>query len=461
MARTSACLGALLLIILVSAQADAQVANTGSSLPGDGASLTPDQARQLLGVLEDDSRRGQLIQTLRGIVSAPPAQQQRPTIQSGGVQPAPSQQARSSPPQPASAPQAPAPSPAKPRPSVQLNGDSLGAQLLMEAAGWVTGQSAAFETFFRRASHFGHMRRWVVEQATDPATVDKLWEISWRLVAVLACSLVVEQLIGMGSRRIRASFVAHLQTAAASGARRPYSAEGRETRTEGLRPAQLRLAWQSLMRLPWVLGRLTLDLLPIIAFAAVSNLLAGTKLSEVDNSRLIILAISNAYVICRTIMSVLRALIASPRNGPSVLTVEDKTATYLENWARRIVVVAVFGLALADTALLLGLYRPSYDALVNLVALVVHLFVAIVVVQCRRPVAAAIRTSPRSRSVLAWIRDRLANVWHLIAICLDLAVWAVWAFKIPHGYIFLLRASLDRCRAGRGMAAFAGGVGRP
>ncbi len=46
------------------------------------------------------------------------------------------------------------------------------------------------------------------------------------------------------------------------------------------RRIKLTHAWQALMRLPFVLGRLVLELLPVVAFATVGNLLLGTKIGE-------------------------------------------------------------------------------------------------------------------------------------------------------------------------------------
>jgi moderate conductance mechanosensitive channel len=38
---------------------------------------------------------------------------------------------------------------------------------------------------------------------------------------------------------------------------------------------------------------------------------------------------------------------------------------------------------------------------------------------------------------LTVLRNRLADVWHYLAIFADLALWAIWAFRIPNGYSLL------------------------
>ena len=100
-----------------------------------------------------------------------------------------------------------------------------------------------------------------------------------------------------------------------------------------------------------------------------------------------ILAVVNGYALSRALICVVRALA-----GPfGLFRVRAETAAYVEIWARRIVTVAVAGIAFANVALLLGLHRAGYATVLRLVMLVVHLFVVVVILQCRRPVADAIR----------------------------------------------------------------------
>jgi len=106
---------------------------------------------------------------------------------------------------------------------------------------------------------------------------------------------------------------------------------------------------------------------------------------------------------------------------------------------RRITVFAVFGGALAEVPLLLGLYPAAHDALVKLVALIVHLFLVIIVLQCRRSVAARIRDPAGAGGSVALLRNWLARVWHYIAIFYIIGLWVVWAFGVRNGYSGLLR----------------------
>ena len=90
-------------------------------------------------------------------------------------------------------------------------------------------------------------------------------------------------------------------------------------------------------------------------------------------------------------------------------------------------------------ALLLGLHRAGYAALLRLVMLVVHLFIVVIILQCRRQVAEAIRAPAGREGAAARVRNRVAGLWHYLAIALDLALWAVWALNIRNGYSLLLQ----------------------
>jgi len=121
----------------------------------------------------------------------------------------------------------------------------------------------------------------------------------------------------------------------------------------------------------------------------------------------VIVAIVHAYALCRTVMCVARTMV-SP-SLLNLLVMSGETAAYIEIWVRielsvrRIVTVGVFGIAIANVALLLGLYRSGYEALVQLVMLTVHLMLVVVILQCRRLVADVIR-STRDTGMLAWTR---------------------------------------------------------
>ncbi len=75
----------------------------------------------------------------------------------------------------------------------------------------------------------------------------------------------------------------------------------------------------------------------------------------------------------------------------------------------------------------------------KLVVLIPHLMLVVVTLRCRRVVAAFIRAPAGRSGILAILRNGLADVWHYLAIVANLALWAIWAFRIPNGKLMARR----------------------
>jgi small-conductance mechanosensitive channel len=373
--------------------------------------LTPDQAKRALDTLQDDNKRAQMIATLRAIANASPQ-----------AQPAP-----------------PAP---EPQPAIPLTADSLGAQLLLTVSEQVGEISQEIAGMARTLTRFPAFYYWIVRTANDPSAYNRLLDIAWKLALVFGCAFAAEWLIFRLIKRPVVLLEARLPQTARAPAQTlamvdPPSSAADVTAEPALRKRRLSLAraWQSLIRLPFVLGRLALELLPVLVFVGVASMLLGTEIGDLATTRLVILAVVNAYALSRGLICVVRALA-----GPfGLFRVRAETAAYIEIWARRIVTVGVSGIAFANVALLLGLHRAGYAALLRLVMLVVHLFIVVIILQCRRQVAEAIRAPAGREGAAARVRNRVAGLWHYLAIALDLALWAVWALNIRNGYSLLLQ----------------------
>ncbi len=381
--------------------------------------LTPDQAKRALDTLQDDSKRAQMIDTLRAIANASPEN---------------ASPANAAPPAPAAAP--------APQSPIPLTADSLGAQLLLTVSEQVGDISHQVADVARTLTHFPAFYYWIVRTANDPDAYNQLLDIAWKLALVFGCAFAAEWLIFRAIKRPVALLEARLPQEIPAPAQAPDIADPPSSAADvaaepELRQRRLSLAraWQSLVRLPFVLGRLLLELLPVLAFVGVATMLLGTEIGEYVTTRLVIFAVVNAYALSRGLICMTRALA-----GPfGLIRVRAETAAYIEIWARRIVTVAVTGIAFANVALLLGLHRGGYAALLRLVMLIVHLFVVVIILQCRRQVAAAIRAPDGREGAAARARNRIAALWHYLAIALDLALWAVWALNIRNGYSLLLQ----------------------
>jgi moderate conductance mechanosensitive channel len=373
--------------------------------------LTPDQARRALDTLQDDGKRAQMIETLRAIANASPQAQVAP------------------------------PAPEKPS-AIPLTADSLGAQLLVTVSDQVADISREVADVARSLTHFKSFYWWFVRTANDPDAYGQLLDIAWKLALVFCCAFAAEWLIFRLIKRPVALLEARIPQAACAPAQTLAMADPPSSAADVLveaaphrRRLSLTRAWQSMIRLPFVLGRLLLELLPVVVFVGVATMLLRTEIGDMPTTRLVILAVVNAYALSRGLICAVRALV-----GPfGLLRVRAETAAYVEIWARRIVAVAVSGIAFANVALLLGLHRGGYAGLLRLVMLVVHLFIVVIILQCRKQVADLISAPDGREGIAARARNRLAAVWHYLAITLDIALWAVWALNIHNGYSLLLQ----------------------
>jgi len=406
-----ALLPVLAAILITAASGTIGAARAQPAPPSAASAPTPEQARRALDVLQDDGKRTQMIDTLRAIAGAPAA---------GQSPPAPSAETQSAP----------------------LASDGLGAQLLLQVSEQLGELSREFAAAVRTITDFPLLWGWFRGTITDPVASRTLIEIVWKLALVLGCALAAEWLIMRALRRPLAKLES---LAPARRDQRASSVDFNSSAAPALPSAEadarrrhvdFAAACRSVLRLPFVVFRLALDLLPVAGFAAVGTMLLGTHLGNDATPRLVIVAIVNAYALCRAVMCLARTVI-SP--GPlGLIAINGETAAYIEIWTRRVVTVGVFGIAIANVALLLGLYRPGYDALVRLVMLVVHLLAVVMILQCRRPVAELIRATGAA-GVVAGVRNRSADLWHYVAIAAVLAVWAVWALKVRNGYALLLQ----------------------
>ncbi|MCK1392599.1 mechanosensitive ion channel domain-containing protein [Bradyrhizobium sp. 1] len=372
------------------------------------AALSPEEATRALETLQDDKKRAQMIDTLRAIANV-----------SGPQQPAPEQKS-----------------------PIPLAADGLGAQLMLTVSEQIGEMSRDVADMARTLTHFPAFYYWIVRTANDPAAYNLLIEIAWKLALVFGCAFGAEWVMFRLIRRPvvflegRMPQTARLPVQVLPIADPPSSVADVTPAPElHRRRHSLARAWQITLRLPLVLGRFLLELLPVLVFVGVATALLGTEIGDPATVRLVILAVVNAYAFSRGLICVVRAL-AGPHG---LFPVRAETAAYIEIWARRIVGVGVSGIAFANVALLLGLHRAGYAALLRMVMLVVHLFIVVIILQCRGQVADAIGAPADRQGIAARLRNRIAGGWHYLAIALDLALWAVWALNIRNGYSLLLQ----------------------
>ena len=360
------------------------------------AVLTPAQAQAVLDVLQDDKARAQFTTVLQDMVKAIPEE-----------------------------------ATAK-RSVVPLAANSVAAELVVEGAHWANQLG---EQFTRTAEEIGDVPllwRWVQATALDDAARDRLLDTGWKLALILVIARAVE----WTGRRLLSRTRGLLSRRAPAD---EPAAQGEDVAQQpGSRHTGFSVAWHMLRRLPFVLGALLLDLVPVAVFAAVGHILLSTPLGATTNARLVVLAVIDAYVICRVVMCITRAFVSPHDPRLRLIQCDDSTAVFIEIWVRRLSAVAVFGFAAAEIGLLFGLYRSAHDVLIKLVGLVVHIMLIVVVLQCRNGVAHRLRARKGRIGVVASLQNHLAANWHLVAIFYIIALWLVAAAEIRDGYERLL-----------------------
>ena len=365
-----------------------------------GAQVNPDDARRTLDVLQDPQKRDQLINTLQTIARS----QQPPT-------PAPAAGA--------------------------IVPDSLGAEVLMGASGFLNRLSSQAIATFGAIRSVPLLWVWLKAMATEPWARGILLDTAWRLLLVLAIGLAAEWAV---RRVVQRPILALVRQAPNGGAQPEEDAEARAESGETEPPHRRRTAALILLRrVPLVLGRFVLELLPVLAFLAVCHLIAATALGGVDPPRLVLLAVIDAYAVCAAILCIGRVIFSPSQPHLRLLTVPDDVAAYAMRWIRRFAVVSVFGYAIAEAGLLLGLSDTAHEALLKVVGLVDHIFLGIIVLQQRRTVRRALRAPEGATGPVAALRNWLARIWHWLALLLLATLWLTWAVEVQHGYARMLR----------------------
>ncbi|HEY4042292.1 MAG TPA: mechanosensitive ion channel domain-containing protein [Rhodopila sp.] len=411
--------------------------------PPAAPAISADQARAALDVLNDPAKRAAFSATLNALVKG-----QAPEAGAGP---------------PAAAPIAATPGePAKTPPNetaieglkIPLAPDSLGAQVLLSASAFVNHLGSQAVDALDAAQSVPLLYGWAVMVATNPLARDILADVSWRIALVFVLATAAEYgLRRLMQRPIRsleslAPMVRHDEVAdPATPAEGVADADAVERAEAGdiEAPVPRRLgpsAWTLLKRVPLVLARLVLELVPVVGIVVVGHLSAGSSLGGQTVNRLIMLAVVDAYAMCVALLCLARMLLSPEASRLRLFHLRDEAATYLMYWARRLVVIAVVGYAAGEVGLLLGLSDIAHDALDKGVGLVLHLCLGYIVVRNRRAVRRWLSAPEGRTGMVATLRNRFARIWHWVALFFLVAGWLVWATEVPHGFAAVLHYSI-------------------
>ncbi len=438
-------IGMLTWPVQAAAPAVAQPANT----------LTPAQVQQALAVLKDSRRRAALISELEAITQAQAlaspeaAPAATPAASAAPVAPAPAQPAPAAPATAAGAAAKPIKNP--------LSENGLAWRLLVQSSAALQNAGNQLATTVQAVNDLPTLAFWLRTQAADPAAQARVTAALWRLAVVFAIALAAEWIAIRLLARLRLAIAHWAPAVAHAGERVPEepadetglaSAEAGESELV-VRHGRLTGAVRLLRRLPFSVGRLLLDLLPVAAFLAVGEvLLGGTSLGTVETTRFMTRTALDAYVFCRVVLCVMRMLVAPRQPKLRLVHISTQGARFAVRLTWVVVAISAFGHALGQIGLMLGMYPSAELAWLKLVALVVHVILIVAVLRVRAPVARRLRApldkvGPGRTGALATLRNRIARQWHLIAIFWLVASWLVWAVEVQGGLSRLFQFFLE------------------
>ena len=438
----------LVLLSLLTYTFDAHAAPASAAPPGTASSaaapvmLTPEQARQALIVLNDPKRRAQIEDTLRAVAAAGALATPAPSASSAAATAA-------------------APASAASGVAAAFKSNGLVTQLSRQLAHWAQSIGHATRQSISALLDFGSVRAWWIEHIGTAAGAALLLSIGWVALATLVPALVIEWALGrlMLKPRRKIAARANAKADAAHAEAQLTPAQREDARDEQIAAAlkgdasasqsisqthtakgkfQAVRHWALFRRLPAALLNAVLAAVPVLGFGVAATLLMSILTADGSIAEEILSSLVDVYVICRGVLVVGNLFVAPRSPGLRLWRVTDASAAFAQRWVTRLVIVVGAGSALAEAPMPLGLSDDAHVAIMKLVALIAHVMVAIVILQCRRPVGDWLRHSTASHRSLSYFGNWLADIWAAVAVFFVLALWLVWALDVNNGFETLI-----------------------
>ncbi|SFN39269.1 Small-conductance mechanosensitive channel [Nitrosospira briensis] len=405
--------------------------------------LTPAQAKRTLSILQDDKQRAELEQTLSAIAQATAAAPAEPAVSGEFAGPAEGADRV--------VPVAPvAPTAAEEAVPIELTQGGLVDQvfdLIGQRLDMVVNQLQFTARMLLEVKTVG---QWWQYNLGVPERRSVVLEALWEAAVILAGALFAEWLLRRALSQLRKLVedrAADRQMAINRKKEKAQEAEETERAGRNATPVVHSHAtvvhgapaadrhWSLLRRFPFALAHWMLELIPLAAFVGVAIALLNAFGGRDAIFYSATLPVIGAYATTRIVLSVVHLMASPLGQGLRLMHISDGAADYLNRWLRRIVIVAVFGTAIADISLETGGTQNTHDALSKLVGLVVHVMLLIMVFRSRAATAAAIRGMAADSSG-AWsgLRGILADSWIFVATFFIVATWLLWSLAAKDGF---------------------------
>ncbi|MFM0281061.1 mechanosensitive ion channel [Paraburkholderia sediminicola] len=417
----------LVFLFLSASPAFAAAAQPAAASAASGAALTltPEQARQALSVLNDPTRRAQVSDTLQAIAAA------------GALSAPPASAAAAAPAHAASGAAALVPA------AFQSNG--LASQLARQGAHWAAHLGTSLRSSVAALLDVASVRTWWHWQSTNPQARSVLGQVVGSLLAALLPALVLEWFARRLLRRAYTALAARRERGDEDG-----TAQAATTGTSSPTPAATGKAPEAkvkqsaihhltlLQRLPRALLTMVLRLLPLAVFIGAASALMSIVTDDGTPQDRALDSLIDIYVLCRLIVIASGFFLQPTAPRLRLLRMSDVWAVFVQRWIVRIVAVVGAGSAIAEIAQSLGLNDAAHLALMKVVALAGHIMISILILKCAKPVGELIRNRFAASKSLQMFGNALADAWAWFAIFVVMALWFIWALDVQNGYRTLL-----------------------
>ena len=421
--------------LAASAPAAAPAAGASSAAP---LRLTPEEARQALDVLNDPRRRSQIEDTLRAVAAA------------GALSAVPASAPASA---SAATPASGATAASGVRAAFERNG--LASQLARQGAHWLARGGASLRHSAAVLLDVSSVRAWWHNALVNPDGRALLGRVILTLLVALVPALALEWLAHRLLRRPREAVIARRAKRVSEAEQKEQEEEqkpqdaastppviplpGTSIPADAIRRARSAAHhWSLLGRLPGALLHAVFKALPVVVFMIVATVLMSILTDDNTPDGRALDALIDLYVSCRGAVIVSGFFLQPDAPGLRLWRMGNRWAALVHRWVIAIASVVGVGAGLAEIASQLGMNDDAHLALMKTVALIAHVMVSILILQCRRPVAARIRARVARMPSLESAGDWLADAWAYVAVFAVMALWFVWALDVQNGYQALL-----------------------
>jgi len=259
----------------------------------------------------------------------------------------------------------------------------------------------------------GHLADWLRHQLAEPELRAAWGQALWHFAVLFGAGVLAERLLRLVFAPLRRLL------------------EGQEHARR----------WQ---RLPGVLGYWLLEALPVGLFFFVSHGLRSLPALVLSgDAKAESLLVCFAYAVTRLILVTVQSLLLPAAPNLRLPVLDDETSAYLSIWSSRLTMTGVWGYFLLQACKLLGMPKNAYGFSLRSLGLVITTLLIILILQNRQSVAVWLRHWDREDGAgrMQALRERLADVWHLLA-CLYIAgCYFIWALQVKGGFEYVLQAS--------------------